>query len=178
MKRVSPTARSCSYKGCNMKEDILKIKEKIKPVVEGEGYELVDVKTSVQYGTDTVTVVIYRDGDMGLDDCEKVHNAVDALFDEINPFGDKSYNLEVSSMGLDWPLKTDEDFRRRAGKELEISLFKKIDGNKKITGVLKGYDNDSITLELTDIKTGKTVGSTFVLDRKEIAKASLAVRFE
>ena len=59
-----------------------------------------------------------------------------------------------------------------------LFLFKKIDGNKKITGVLKGYDNDSITLELTDIKTGKTVGSTFVLDRKEIAKASLAVRFE
>ena len=83
------TARSYSYKGTIMKQEVLKIKEKIAPVVEGLGYELVDVKTSVQYGTDTVIVLIFREGDMGLDDCEKVHNAVDALFDEINPFGDK-----------------------------------------------------------------------------------------
>lgn len=117
-----------------MKQEVLKIKEKIAPVVEGLGYELVDVKTSVQYGTDTVTVVIFKEGDMGLDDCEKVHNAVDALFDEINPFGDKSYNLEVSSMGLDWPLKTDDDFRRRKGQELEISLFQKSTATKKSRG--------------------------------------------
>ena len=115
---------------------------------------------------------------MGLDDCEKVHNAVDALFDEINPFGDKSYNLEVSSMGLDWPLKTDDDFRRRKGQELEISLFQKIDGNKKITGILDSFDDDGITIKLTDIKTGKDLNKSLTLSKKEIAKASLAIRFE
>lgn len=161
-----------------MKQEVLKIKEKIAPVVEGLGYELVDVKTSVQYGTDTVTVVIFKEGDMGLDDCEKVHNAVDALFDEINPFGDKSYNLEVSSMGLDWPLKTADDFRRRKGQELEISLFQKIDGNKKITGILDSFDDDGITIKLTDIKTGKDLNKLMMLSKKEIAKASLAIRFE
>lgn len=161
-----------------MKQEVLKIKEKITPVVEGLGYELVDVKTSVQYGTDTVTVVIFKEGDMGLDDCEKVHNAVDALFDEINPFGDKSYNLEVSSMGLDWPLKTADDFRRRKGRELEISLFQKIDGNKKITGILDSFDDDGITIKLTDIKTGKDLNKSLTLSKKEIAKASLAIRFE
>lgn len=161
-----------------MKQEVLKIKEKIAPVVEGLGYELVEVKTSVQYGTDTVTVVIFKEGDMGLDDCEKVHNAVDALFDEINPFGDKSYNLEVSSMGLDWPLKTDDDFRRRKGQELEISLFQKIDGNKKITGILDSFDDDGITIKLTDIKTGKDLNKSLALSKKEIAKASLAIRFE
>lgn len=161
-----------------MKQEVLKIKEKIAPVVEGLGYELVDVKTSVQYGTDTVTVVIFKEGDMGLDDCEKVHNAVDALFDEINPFGDKSYNLEVSSMGLDWPLKTADDFRRRKGQELEISLFQKIDGNKKITGILDSFDDDGITIKLTDIKTGKDLNKSMTFSKKEIAKASLAIRFE
>ncbi len=172
------TARSYSYKGTIMKQEVLKTKEKIAPVVEGLGYELVDVKTSVQYGTDTVTVVIFKEGDMGLDDCEKVHNAVDALFDEINPFGDKSYNLEVSSMGLDWPLKTADDFRRRKGQELEISLFQKIDGNKKITGILDSFDDDGITIKLTDIKTGKDLNKSMTLSKKEIAKASLAIRFE
>lgn len=161
-----------------MKQEVLKIKEKIAPVVEGLGYELVDVKTSVQYGTDTVTVVIFKEGDMGLDDCEKVHNAVDALFDEINPFGDKSYNLEVSSMGLDWPLKIADDFRRRKGQELEISLFQKIDGNKKITGILDSFDDDGITIKLTDIKTGKDLNKSLTLSKKEIAKTSLAIRFE
>lgn len=161
-----------------MKQEVLKIKEKIAPVVEELGYELVDVKTSVQYGTDTVTVVIFKEGDMGLDDCEKVHNAVDALFDKINPFGDKSYNLEVSSMGLDWPLKTADDFRRRKGQELEISLFQKIDGNKKITGILDSFDDDGITIKLTDIKTGKDLNKSMMLSKKEIAKASLAIRFE
>ena len=160
------TARSYSYKGTIMKQEVLKIKEKIAPVVEGLGYELVDVKTSVQYGTDTVTVVIFKEGDMGLDDCEKVHNAV------------KSYNLEVSSMGLDWPLKTDDDFRRRKGQELEISLFQKIDGNKKITGILDSFDDDGITIKLTDIKTGKDLNKSMTLSKKEIAKASLAIRFE
>ena len=115
---------------------------------------------------------------MGLDDCEKVHNAVDALFDEINPFGDKSYNLEVSSMGLDWPLKTADDFRRRLGQELEISLFQKIDGNKKITGILDSFDDDGITIKLTDIKPGKDLNKSLMLSKKEIAKASLAIRFE
>ena len=161
-----------------MKQEILKIKEKIAPVVEELGYELVDVKTSVQYGTDTVTVVIFKEGDMGLDDCEKVHNAVDALFDEINPFGDKSYNLEVSSMGLDWPLKTADDFRRRKGQELEISLFQKINSKKKITGILDSFDDDGITIKLTDIKTGKDLNKSMMLSKKEIAKASLAIRFE
>lgn len=153
-----------------MKQEVLKIKEKIAPVVEGLGYELVDVKTSVQYGTDTVTVVIFKEGDMGLDDCEKVHNAVDAFFDEINPFGDKSYNLEVSSMGLDWPLKTDDDFRRRKGQELEISLFQKIDGNKKITGILDSFDDDGITIKLTDIKTGKDLNKSLTHFKKRNRK--------
>lgn len=128
-------------------------------MVEGLGYELVDVKTSVQYGTDTVTVVIFKEGDMGLDDCEKVHNAVDALFDEINPFGDKSYNLEVSSMGLDWPLKTDDDFRRRKGQELEISLFQKIDGNKKSRGFWTVSTTTESRLNSPKSKRAKTLTS-------------------
>ncbi len=160
-----------------MKVDIEKIKNVVAPVVEGRGYELVEIKPSVQYGTDTLTVVIYKKGDMGLDDCEKVHNAIDNIMDDINPSEDKPYNLEVSSMGLDWALKTDADFTRRLDEELEVSLFKKIDGEKKITGVLKAFDAENITLALTD-KKGNDVGKEFVLARKEIAKACLAIRFE
>ena len=117
-----------------MKQEVLKIKEKIAPVVEGLGYELVDVKTSVQYGTDTVTVVIFKEGDMGLDDCEKVHNAVDALFDEINPFGDKSYNLEVSSMGLTGRLKPPTISAAAKGRNLKFPCSKKSTATKKSRG--------------------------------------------
>lgn len=160
-----------------MKQEVLKIKEKIAPVVEGLGYELADVKTSVQYGTDTVTVVIFKEGDMGLDDCEKVHNAVDALFDEINPFGDNSYNLEVSSMGLDWPLKPPTISAAAKGRNLKFPCSKNR-RQQKITGILDSFDDDGITIKLTDIKTGKDLNKSLTLSKKEIAKASLAIRFE
>lgn len=160
-----------------MKVNIEKVISTVKPVVENLGYELVDVKPSVQYGTDTLTVVIYKKGDMSLTDCENVHNAIDTLLDDINPSEDRPYNLEVSSMGLDWALKTDADFMRRMNEELEISLYKKIDGEKKITGVLTSFDAENVTLALTDAKSGKDKNEELLLPRKEIAKACLAIRF-
>lgn len=161
-----------------MKIEIEKITAAVQPVVEKLGYELVEVKSSVQYGTDTLTVVIFRKGDMSTDDCEAVHNAVDPIIDALNPSDDKPYNLEVSSMGLDRPLKTDADFTRRSDDELEISLFKKIDGEKKITGFLKSFDSENVTLALTDVKSGKDLGKELVLPRNEIAKAVVAIRFD
>jgi len=81
-------------------------------------------------------------------------------------------------VGRACPLKPADDFRRRKGQELEISLFQKIDGNKKITGILDSFDDDGITIKLTDIKTGKDLNKSLTLSKKEIAKASLAIRFE
>ena len=52
------------------------------------------------------------------------------------------------------------------------------DGNKKITGILDSFDDDGITIKLTDIKTGKDLNKSLTLSKKEIAKASLAIRFE
>lgn len=161
-----------------MKIDLEKITTTITPIVEKLGYELVEIKSAVKYGTDTLTVVIFKKGDMSLSDCEAVHNAVDAPLDDLNPSGGKPYNLEVSSMGLDRPLKTDADFNRRTGEDIELSLFQKIDGEKRYTGILKEFDAETVTLALTDIKNGKELNKDKTFQRKLIAKASAAIRFE
>lgn len=161
-----------------MKINIEKIKNEIAPVIARLGYELVDVKWSKNYGNDTLTVYIYKKGDMSLADCESVHNAIDPVIDAVNPTGDAGYNLDVSSMGLDWNMKTDADFNRRLGEEIEISFYQKTDGKKKLTGVLESFDGETITLSLTDEKSGKGLDATANFERKAISKAVMAVRFE
>jgi Uncharacterized protein conserved in bacteria len=154
-------------------ENIAKIESVIKPIVEGLGYELVAVKYSTPHGVETVSVIIYKKGDMGHVDCEAVHNAIDAPLDKLNPSADKPYTLEVSSMGLDWKIVTDDDFRRRIDEEIDVSLYAKIDGKKKFSGVLKTYDAESFTIE--ECVMGVKKNRTFF--RKDAAKIVPTVHF-
>lgn len=142
-------------------------KNTIEPTVTGLGYELVEVTFGKQYGTDSLTVVIFKKGGMGLDDCEAVHNAISGLLDELDPT-EASYNLNVSSMGLDWPIVTAEDFRRREGEEIEIFLNAAVDKKKVHVGTLIAADGDSI-----EIKNNKI----YKLDRKNVAKVRPFVKF-
>lgn len=154
-------------------ENIEKIEKVLKPIIERLGYELVSVLCRKPNGVDTVTVVIWKQGIMDLSDCETVHNAINDTLDEINPSDDKPYTLEVSSMGLDWKLKTDDDFRRRLGEELEILISKTDDNSKKkekIIGKLLSFDADAITLE-------DALAKQNVISRKNIAKATVAIKF-
>lgn len=107
----------------DLKKIVANVKDALTPIVESLGYELVDVTAGKNYGTENLNVVIYKKGNMGLDDCEKVANAIDPIIDELNPFGEEAFNLNVSSMGLDWKIVTDDDFRRRMGEEIEITLL-------------------------------------------------------
>ncbi len=157
-------------------DKVLKIEEVIKPIIDTLGYELVSVKCHKPNGVDTITVYIWKQGAMVLSDCETIHNAINAPLDELNPSEDKPYTLEVSSMGLDWQLKTDDDFRRRLGEELEIVL-KQPDANKtikkeKLVGKLLAFDADTISIEVL-----KPQSLTTVLERKNVTKATVAIKF-
>lgn len=120
--------------------------EKLGPVIESLGYELVEVF----YGKlqDGMNLIFYIDSESGItiDDCEKVHRAIDPILDEINPTNDAHYILSVSSLGIDRPLKTERDFKKNMGKEIEITLFSKIDGKKVFKGTLDTYDENSVTI--------------------------------
>lgn len=127
------------------------VKELVEPIVEQNGMELIDVEYKKLYGQDTLIVYIDKEGGVSLDDCELVHNAIDAPLDELDPTEGKPYNLNVSSPGIDRPLKTEKDFKRKIGLDVEVSLYKpypEIGKNKKFTAKLAGYDGENGIIQL------------------------------
>jgi len=144
--------------------------EKLKPVIENLGYELVEVFYGKQQ--DGMNLIFYIDSDNGItiDDCEKVHRAIDPILDDLNPTNDAHYILSVSSLGIDRPLKAERDFKKNMGKEIEITLFSKINGKKLFKGVLTGFDENVVT-----ITNSKNETETF--ERKKIAHIVPVINF-
>lgn len=119
---------------------------KINPIIEEMGYEVVEV--SYQKSVDGMNLIFYIDCDKGvnIDDCEKVSRAIDPILDELNPTDDKPYILSVSSPGIDRPLKSPRDFERNIGKEIEVTLFSKLNGKKVFIGTLDSFDEEEVSL--------------------------------
>ena len=105
------------------------------------------------------------------EDCEKVSRFLSEKLDEADPI-EQNYYLEVSSPGMDRPLIKPEHYERYVGEEVEIRLYKAIDGVKNIHGVLERFDKDSGALTVT-----AEDGKSYDLTLAEIAKANLAVVF-
>lgn len=140
------------------------VTELVKPIVEGLGMELVEVVFAKTKEGDALTVFIDKEGGVSLNDCEAVHNAIDAPLDDLDPTDGKPYTLNVSSPGLDRPFKTDRDFAKHIGFKVETSLFAPIAGvGKKFVATLAAYDPQGgvVTLELD--------GKSVAIDRKDIA---------
>lgn len=140
------------------------VTELVKPIVEGLGMELVEVLFAKTKEGDALTVFIDKEGGVSLNDCEAVHNAIDAPLDDLDPTDGKPYTLNVSSPGLDRPFKTDRDFAKHIGFKVETSLFAPIAGvGKKLVATLAAYDPQGgvVTLELD--------GKSVAIDRKDIA---------
>ena len=108
-------------------------------------------------------------GVMGTDDCEAISRYLSEKLDEADPIK-QNYYLEVSSPGMDRPLLKDKDFERFMGSEIEIKLYKAMDGKKFYMGKLTGYENGTVTI--TDEK-----GKEISLQRSDAAKINLAVVF-
>ena len=117
------------------------------PVVDDLGYELVDVEYSRQDGELCLSVYIDKnDGtDVSLDDCEKVSKKLDPMIDGLTILTD-SYNFEVSSPGLDRPLRTDRDFEKYRGQLVDVKLFVAFEGGKLHTGSLQGLIDGFIVI--------------------------------
>ena len=133
------------------------------------GYELVDVEYVKEGSGMSLIFTIDKDSGVNIDDCEIVSKKIDPLLDEINPTDDKPYTLVVSSPGLDRPLKTDRDLKRGLGKEVEITLFAKLDGKKVFDGILESFDEKTITLE--------SEGAKQTFDREKVASTKLVIKF-
>lgn len=105
------------------------------------GYELVDVSLDKEPTGKYLRIYIDKPDCITLDDCEKYHRAIQPQLESYD------YDfLEVSSPGVDRPLKKDRDFERAIGLEVEVHLFKAVDGQKTFTGELTGYDKDELVI--------------------------------
>ncbi|KPU28176.1 hypothetical protein TR13x_02235 [Caloranaerobacter sp. TR13] len=138
-------------------------------IVEDYNFELVDVEFVKEGSQRFLRIFIDKPGGITIEDCQKVSERISDRLDEIDPI-EENYYLEVSSPGLDRPLKTENDYKKSLGKEVEISLYKPIEGRKKFIGKLKNYDKSTVTIELDQ-------GSLITIDRKDLAKINLAVIF-
>ena len=118
------------------------------PIAERMGYELVDISLDKEPTGKYLRFYIDKEQGVTLDDCEAFHKAVRPLADAVD------YDfMEVSSPGIDRPLKKDRDFERSLGCEIEIRLFKPVDGTKVVTGVLAGLEEGNIVIDTADGRT-------------------------
>lgn len=125
---------------------IEKVRDAILPVLEKENVELVAVEFEKKYGQDNLTVFIYKNGGVSLDDCERIHLAVDHVIDAADPTNGQPYVLNISSPGLDRPFKTQRDFERNYGEEVEVKLFAPMKGKKIYEGTLICHDENTTTV--------------------------------
>ena len=142
--------------------------ELARPVVEACGCTLWDVEYIKEAGNWYLRLYIDKEGGISIDDCEAVSRGVDPLLDEADPIQDP-YTFEVSSAGADRPLKKPEHFEAFMGAEVDVKFYKAVNGQKNCTGILAGYEDGNVTLELG--------GETVTFDKKEIAFVRLHVSF-
>ncbi|MBO4415784.1 MAG: ribosome maturation factor RimP [Lachnospiraceae bacterium] len=142
--------------------------ELLKPVTDEFGLEIVDVEYIKEGGEMYLRAYIDKEGGVTIDDCEKVSRRLDKLLDE-KDFIPDAYILEVSSPGLGRQLKKDKDLIRENGKQVDIKFFKAVDKVKEVSGILKGFDADTFTIE--------TEKGSMVIDRANVAKISLSLDF-
>ncbi len=142
--------------------------ELARPVVEACCCTLWDVEYIKEAGSWYLRLYIDKEGGISIDDCEAVSRGVDPLLDEADPIQDP-YTFEVSSAGADRPLKKPEHFEAFMGAEVDVKFYKAVNGQKNCTGILAGYEDGNVTLEMG--------GETVTFDKKEIAFVRLHVSF-
>ncbi len=129
-----------------MKKNIQQtVTELVSPVVENLNYELVDVEYVKEGANWYLRVYIDKPGGISIDDCQAVSEQISDLLDKNDPI-DQSYYLEVSSPGLDRPLKTEKDFTKYKGELVEVKVFQPIDGKKIFEGELVGLKDNFIVI--------------------------------
>ena len=123
----------------------------VQPVAEANGVELWDVEFVKEAGTQYLRVFIDKDGGVDINDCEHVSRALSDALDR-EDFIEEAYILEVSSPGLGRALKKDKHFEKSLGEEVEVKTYKPVDGSKEFAGILKSYDDKTITIEIDNIE--------------------------
>lgn len=115
------------------------------PHVEAEGCSLWDVEYVREAGTWFLRLLIDKEGGVSIDDCERISRRLDPVLDEEDPIPD-SYVFEVGSAGADRELKRPGDFERYMGSEVDVKLYRPLEGSKLYVGTLASYEDGAVRI--------------------------------
>ncbi|PBE94168.1 ribosome maturation factor RimP [Clostridioides difficile] len=145
------------------------IEEIVTKITDEHGFEMVDVEYVKEEGEYYLRVYIDKEEGISLNECELVSRELSPILDEKDPIKE-NYFLEVSSPGLDRALKKDRDFVRYQGRDVDLKLYKPLNGCKQFEGELVGLTEDN---NIKIIANGKEME----FNRKDVAIVRLAIKF-
>ncbi len=141
----------------------------LEPIVAEKNLELVDLEFVKEGANWYLRVYIDKEGGVDIEDCEGVSRALEAMLDDNDPI-EQAYILEVSSPGIDRPLKKEADFEKYRGEMIDIKLYKAKNGQKQYQGKLLGLENAVISIEDDE-------NQVVTFEQKEVANVRLSVIF-
>ena len=146
---------------------LLRVETILGPLLDAEGFSLVDVEYKRERGGWVLRVFIDKEGGVTLDDCARVSREFGQLLD-VEDIIPTSYQLEVSSPGLDRPLKKEEDFVKYSGRKVRIKTKEQVSGRRNFKGALLGCTEGKVMV--------KVEGSgVFTIPFSAILKANLEI---
>ena len=153
----------------NSKNIASTVADLIGPTVAELDYDLWDVEYVKEGSEYYLRITIDREEGITIDDCELVHRTIDPMLDEADPIED-SYHLEVSSPGIERELKYDWHFEAFIGAEVEAKLYAPVNGAKSYRGVLAGYSEAEIIINVGD--------TDVALPSDKVSKVNTVYNFE
>ena len=150
--------------------DAKRLSALIQPLVDQEGAELVDLEVAGSRRRPLVRVLVDRPGGIGVDDCARLSRLLESELEAAEAVPE-TYVLEVSSPGIDRPLRERRHYERSVGREIEVRLASPLDGRRRIVGTLeavKDAGDGSFTIAM--VEAG---GARWSLAERDIARARL-----
>jgi ribosome maturation factor RimP len=146
-----------------------KVTDLLEPILGEMGFELVDVEYLSNYGKWVLRLYIDKETGVTIDDCVKVSREIGDLID-IKGVVAHEYTLEVSSPGIDRPLRKEKDFIGAVGKKVKLRMITPMNGRRNFTGYLKDFENGTLYIEMDS--------NTVALPWTDVDNANLVYEFD
>ncbi len=139
------------------------VRDLLEPIADELGYMLWDVEYVKEGAEMVLRITIDKEEGIDIEDCEKMHRAIDPVLDEADPI-EVAYTLQVSSPGVERTISRPEHYECCMGEKVEAKLFAPLNGQKKLTGILASADEKTFTLDIE--------GEEVTLEKSACAKLS------
>jgi len=148
------------------------LKEKIEPLIEEDGLEIVDLEFFEGGPASVLRIYVDKAGGVTVDQCANLSRRIGDFLD-IEDLIPRRYTLEVSSPGLDRPLTTGADFKRRIGEKVKVFLKEEVGGKMELLGKIKDFEGENLCLLVDSPASGVDEGAEKIVPLKKVAKAKI-----